>query len=106
MFGTDINEEAANETRDLIIKEGGECVVHRCNMTVADEVRSAVDACVQLFGRIDILINNCGCSEGGGMGVMRDYRMLADATMRKSALIATCLTHSAIVTIRRSHQPL
>ena len=65
VFGTDINEAAANETRDLIVKEGGECVVHRCNMTVADDVRAAVDACVQRFGRIDILINNCGGSAGG-----------------------------------------
>src|SRR5471030_1303784 len=65
VFATDLNEAAANETRDLIAKEGGVCVVHRCDMTVAEEVRAAVDACVQKFGRIDILINNCGASAAG-----------------------------------------
>ena len=65
IFATDLNEAAANETRDLIAKEGGDCVVHRCNMTVADEVRAAVDACMKQFGRIDILINNCGASAAG-----------------------------------------
>jgi NAD(P)-dependent dehydrogenase (short-subunit alcohol dehydrogenase family) len=65
IFATDVNEAAANETRSLIEQEGGECIVRRCNMTVADEVRGAVDACVKEFGRIDILINNCGASAAG-----------------------------------------
>jgi NAD(P)-dependent dehydrogenase (short-subunit alcohol dehydrogenase family) len=34
-------------------------------MTVAAEVGAAVDACVKKFGRIDILINNCGGSAAG-----------------------------------------
>ena len=65
VFATDLNEAAANETRALSEKEGGVCVVQKCNMTKADEVNAAVDACVKRFGRIDILINNCGGSAGG-----------------------------------------
>jgi NAD(P)-dependent dehydrogenase (short-subunit alcohol dehydrogenase family) len=65
VFATDINEAAANETRTAIEKEGGVCVVQKCNMTKADEVRAAVDQCVKKFGRIDILINNCGGSAAG-----------------------------------------
>ncbi len=65
VFGTDKNEAAANETRELIEKEGGVCVVRQCDMTLADEVGAAVDACVKKFGRIDILINNCGGSAAG-----------------------------------------
>src|SRR6185436_11273261 len=60
VFATDINEAAAHETRELIAKEGGDCVVYRCNMTVADEVRAATQMCTQRFGRIDILVNNAG----------------------------------------------
>ena len=65
VFATDLKEAAANETRDAIVKEGGECVVHPCNMTAAYEVRAAVEACVKHYGRIDILINNCGGSAAG-----------------------------------------
>jgi len=60
VFGTDINDEAASVTREVIQKEGGVCVVHHANMMVADEVKAAVDACVREFGRIDILVNNVG----------------------------------------------
>ena len=45
VFATDIDATAARETCELIEKEGGECVAHRCNMTVAPEVQAAVDAC-------------------------------------------------------------
>jgi NAD(P)-dependent dehydrogenase (short-subunit alcohol dehydrogenase family) len=65
VFGIDINEQAANETRAIIEKEGGTCVVHRCNMLVAQEVNAAVNACVERFGQIHILINNVGGSSPG-----------------------------------------
>ena len=65
VFATDLKEAAANETRALIEKEGGVCAVQQCNMTDAGEVRAAVDACVKRFGRIDILVNNCGGSAAG-----------------------------------------
>ena len=65
IFGLDINEPAACVTRDLIQKEGGACVVHQCDMTVASEVKAAVNACLENFGRIDILINNVGGSAPG-----------------------------------------
>ena len=64
-FATDINEAAAHETRELIATEGGDCVVHRCNMTLAAEVSAAVTACSQRFGRIDVLVNNAGGSAAG-----------------------------------------
>jgi len=65
VFATDINEAAANETREIIAKEGGVCIVQRANMTKADDVRAAVDECVKRCGRIDILINNAGGSAAG-----------------------------------------
>jgi len=65
VFATDRNAAAAGETRGIIEKEGGVCVVHRCDMTVAEEVSAAVHACLQRFGRIDILINNVGGSAAG-----------------------------------------
>lgn len=65
VFATDLNEDAAHETRAIIEQEGGVCVVHSCDMTQAAEVKKAVEACLARFGRIDILINNVGGSAAG-----------------------------------------
>jgi NAD(P)-dependent dehydrogenase (short-subunit alcohol dehydrogenase family) len=65
VFATDRDGAAADETREIIEKDGGVCAVYRCDMTVAEEVRAAVAACLQRFGRIDILINNVGGSAAG-----------------------------------------
>ena len=65
VFGTDVDEAAANETRAIIEKEGGVCTIHRCDMTQAAAVKAAVETCVARFGRIDILVNNVGGSAGG-----------------------------------------
>ena len=65
VFGTDINRAAVEDTRAIIEKEGGVCVAHGCDMTVAAEVKAMVDACVKQFGRIDILVNNVGGSAPG-----------------------------------------
>jgi NAD(P)-dependent dehydrogenase (short-subunit alcohol dehydrogenase family) len=65
VFGTDINADAAAVTGELIKKEGGTFELRRCNMLVAAEVSAAVDACVERFGRIDILVNNVGGSAPG-----------------------------------------
>lgn len=53
------------ETRSLIEAEGGRCVARPCDMTSADDVASAVQACLGAFGRIDILVNNVGGSAPG-----------------------------------------
>jgi len=65
VFGTDINLAAAEETRSIIENDGGTSVVRRCDMTVAHEVKAAVDECVARFGRVDILVNNVGGSVPG-----------------------------------------
>jgi NAD(P)-dependent dehydrogenase (short-subunit alcohol dehydrogenase family) len=65
VFAIDVNEDAARETCALIEEEGGEATVHRCDMTKASEVESAVKACVERYGGIDILVNNVGGSAAG-----------------------------------------
>jgi NAD(P)-dependent dehydrogenase (short-subunit alcohol dehydrogenase family) len=66
VFGLDITESAAAETRGLIEAEGGTAVAHRCDMLQSGEVEAAISACMQRFGRIDILVNNVGGSHPGG----------------------------------------
>jgi NAD(P)-dependent dehydrogenase (short-subunit alcohol dehydrogenase family) len=72
VFGTDIREAAAGQTRDIIQKEGGTCEVRGCDMTRAAEVEAAVAECLGKFGRIDILVNNVGGSAPGSAVTMRE----------------------------------
>jgi NAD(P)-dependent dehydrogenase (short-subunit alcohol dehydrogenase family) len=65
VFGTDINAGALEETRAIIATEGGTCATHVCDMTHSQAVKAAVDACLERFGRIDILVNNVGGSAPG-----------------------------------------
>jgi NAD(P)-dependent dehydrogenase (short-subunit alcohol dehydrogenase family) len=72
VFGIDIDIGAASVTGEIINKEGGAFTAHRCDMLVAKEARSAVDACVARFGRIDILVNNVGGSAPGDPASMSE----------------------------------
>jgi len=65
VFGCDLNLEAAQVTRELILAEGGDSAVMQANVTRSDDVRDLVEQCLSQFGRIDILVNNVGRSEPG-----------------------------------------
>jgi len=62
----DVNRSAVEETREIIDKEGGECLVVEADVTRANDVASAVDAAIGRYGRIDVLHNNVGIVVGGG----------------------------------------
>jgi NAD(P)-dependent dehydrogenase (short-subunit alcohol dehydrogenase family) len=66
LFGCDINPAAADETRAIIVGEGGVCEVRRADVTSGDDVSALVAACTERFGRIDVLVNNVGIVEVGG----------------------------------------
>jgi len=65
VFLVDINEAAVAETQALIEAEGGTCATHKCDMMVAADVQQMVQACVDRFKRVDILVNNVGGSAPG-----------------------------------------
>ncbi len=72
VFGIDVNTDAAALTGEIIQGEGGTFAAHRCDMLAADDVRAAMDACVDRFGRIDILVNNVGGSAPGDPASMSE----------------------------------
>jgi NAD(P)-dependent dehydrogenase (short-subunit alcohol dehydrogenase family) len=67
VFAVDRNLAAAEETADIIRGEGGNGVAHGADVTDEAAVRRAVDACLAAYGRIDILHNNVGIVEVGGV---------------------------------------
>lgn len=61
----DNNREAAEETLEMIKKEGGEAEVFAADVSKADDCRTMVGRAVKRWGRLDILDNNVGI-EGPG----------------------------------------
>lgn len=72
IFGCDLNLAAAERTRSRLISErpDAQCEVMSCDVTKKDQVRSVVDAALQKWGRIDILVNNVGMTAPGDPGTM------------------------------------
>jgi NAD(P)-dependent dehydrogenase (short-subunit alcohol dehydrogenase family) len=62
----DRKKAAAEETAGLIAKEGGDVAAFEADATRNDDVKAMVEACLQRWGRIDILDNNVGIASAGG----------------------------------------
>ncbi len=65
VFLLDINPDAVAETRSIIEAEGGACATHLCDMLQAADVQEMVQACLDRFKHIDVLVNNVGGSAPG-----------------------------------------
>jgi len=59
----DKNLDAAKDTKSMIEKEGGESFVFEADIVREDDCRKIADKCVEIYGRIDILVNNVGIGE-------------------------------------------
>jgi NAD(P)-dependent dehydrogenase (short-subunit alcohol dehydrogenase family) len=67
VFCADINRAAAEETARLIKDDGGDAAAHRADVSKAADVAAMVEACVEAYGRVDVLDNNVGIAEIGGV---------------------------------------
>jgi len=65
VMALDRSPAAAEETRELIEREGGACAVVVADVTREPEVVEAVSRCVERFGKLDVLVNNVGIVEVG-----------------------------------------
>lgn len=63
----DINEAAAEETRSIIEGEGGNAIAVKCDVTKSAEVEAMVARTIETYGTIDVLDNNVGIAEVGGV---------------------------------------
>jgi NAD(P)-dependent dehydrogenase (short-subunit alcohol dehydrogenase family) len=62
VFAVDRNTSALAET----LTKSSAIKPHVCDVTRADDVAAMVKACLDAFGRIDVLVNNVGGSAAGG----------------------------------------
>jgi NAD(P)-dependent dehydrogenase (short-subunit alcohol dehydrogenase family) len=64
VLAVDRRLDSAAETADLVRSEGGVCEPFAADITDEDACRSIATACVDRFGRIDVLHNNVGIGAG------------------------------------------
>jgi len=86
----DYNLKAAEETRSLIDKEGGDCITFKADVTKSADCKNLVEKCVQTYGKINILHNNVGIEIPGGVDEMSEEDW--DKTMRVNlkSMFLTC----------------
>jgi NAD(P)-dependent dehydrogenase (short-subunit alcohol dehydrogenase family) len=58
--------DSAEDTCQMIAKEGGEALAFTADAIKGDDCKKMAEACVQRFGRIDILHNNVGIGDNDG----------------------------------------
>lgn len=66
IFAVDLRADTMEETLARVRAAGGEIEPYLCDVTDRAAVEQMVAACVERFGKIDILVNNVGGSARGG----------------------------------------
>ena len=66
VFAVDRDPERLRETVERVEKAGGSIRTHHCDVTDGAAVAAMARACVDAWGRIDVLVNNVGGSAAGG----------------------------------------
>jgi Dehydrogenases with different specificities (related to short-chain alcohol dehydrogenases) len=66
VVAADIDLEAANETVEIIKKEGGEAVALQCDVSDSISVSKLFDEIKKYYNKIDVLHSNVGIVEVGG----------------------------------------
>jgi NAD(P)-dependent dehydrogenase (short-subunit alcohol dehydrogenase family) len=59
----DVATDGNRETARLVEQAGGRALAVSCDVTSADDIRAALDATVDRFGRLDIAFNNAGIEQ-------------------------------------------
>ena len=90
IFAVDRNLDSMNETVERVKKAGGEIVVQHCDVTDSASVAAMVKACLDRFGRIDILVNNVGGSAHGGPVEMSEEVFDAQVDFNLKSVFLTC----------------
>jgi NAD(P)-dependent dehydrogenase (short-subunit alcohol dehydrogenase family) len=87
----DRRAESAHETGEMISADGGTATVFEADVTREEDCRAMARACVEEFGRIDVLHNNVGIGRGDA-GVIRldleAWREIMDVNL--TSMFLTC----------------
>jgi NAD(P)-dependent dehydrogenase (short-subunit alcohol dehydrogenase family) len=97
----DVNEASAAETGRMVEAEGGECLVMRCDVTDPESCRAAVQATVDRWSRLDILVNNVGTARIAGDATTVDLEAW-DRGMRVNVTSMVLMTRYCVPEMKKS----
>ena len=83
--------DSARETEKMIAAENGEAFPFEADVTREDDCAGLAAACVERFGRIDVLHNNVGIGKGDTSAVrmeLETWRRILDVNL--TAMLLTC----------------
>jgi NAD(P)-dependent dehydrogenase (short-subunit alcohol dehydrogenase family) len=90
VFAVDKVAEPMNETLERIAEFEGVVTAHLCDVTDNASVVTMVEACLETYGRIDILVNNVGGSAAGGPVELTEESFDAQLDYNLKSVFLTC----------------
>ncbi|WP_439893418.1 SDR family NAD(P)-dependent oxidoreductase (plasmid) [Ralstonia sp. 25C] len=90
IFAVDKSMEAMEETLRRVREAGGDVTPYTCDVTDTAAVKAMVDACVEQYGRVDILVNNVGGSAAGGPVALSEDKWDAQVAFNLKSVYLTC----------------
>lgn len=90
IFAVDRDLASMDETVTRVRDAGGTIQTHLCDVTDSKSVSAMVDACVKLWDRIDVLVNNVGGSAAGGPVEMAEEIWDAQVDSNLKSVFLTC----------------
>ena len=90
VFAVDRDLDRLAETVALVREGGGTIATHQGDVTQPDAVAAMVSACLDAFGRIDVLVNNAGGSAPGGPVEMSEEVWDAQVDLNLKSVFLTC----------------
>jgi len=87
----DYNLNAAEETRNIILQEGGkECISFQADVRYAEQCKGIMDKCISRFGKINILHNNVGINIRDDIEKCREEDWLNILNTNLTSMFYTC----------------
>lgn len=90
VFALDRTADSLKETVERIEAAGGIVKTHSCDVTDGASVAAMVQACMEAFGRVDVLVNNVGGSAAGGPVEMTEAVWDAQIDLNLKSVFLTC----------------
>lgn len=90
VLACDINLAAAGETCGIIASEGGVAHAQQVDVASSDSVAQMAAACIDRFGRIDVLHNNVGIVEVGGPVETSEESWNRVLAVNQTSIFLTC----------------
>ncbi|MCG9515258.1 SDR family oxidoreductase [Acinetobacter pittii] len=90
IFAVDRSIDAMQETLNRIQNFDGDVTPFACDVTDSQSVKAMVEACVEKYGRVDILVNNVGGSAAGGAVALSEEAWNKQLDLNLKSVFLTC----------------